>query len=262
MKNYQNCGNGHVIRLNKGRLPAHREDSPGFRREMRTQEFGIYRPLTEASLRRLGGATIDVVGEALTELTIERGGPEMVAPFDVKSSMATTFVDRRDIGKNRLEMLRTGFRIRHEMDAIHDMLAKPQERSLTVGLDLDHFEWTDRGDRSLAVFYDTTSDGYDVLLQEQEIIARLLGEYSVKLAEVVRRPNHITLLKYGKSGDKLDLSKGHKNKIIDAITDKFVEERLYSADLASLHFGKSYDEPIKLWSATVERANSRFGNVS
>lgn len=257
MKRFSKEG-GRVIRLNRRDLPSDRENRPGLNREIRAQRFGVYRPLVSSSQRKLAAAATRGVADVITTIEFQRGGEDRMAEIVVQEPMATTLVHAGDIGRKRLEMLRTGFRLRHEIDALHQALISPYDVSLTVGIDLNRVEWIGNQDRKLAVFFDGSSEGYDRLLTERDVLARTLGAHSLRLAEVVRTPNHVTLLHYGNANDQLDLNRSHKKEIVESVQDALEDGRTYSVDLLGLNFGPTYDIPHELWSRAEERAAAIF----
>lgn len=255
MKRYIQSKNGGFIR---GCQPtaADRENRPSIKREM-NKRLGIYRPVNPFSADRLLSNATEAIEDLTPELAKRRLGYQL-GELVVKEEMGVTFVRAQDIRKHRLELFVRGFRLKQDADKLQEKLWQPPNKPLPIELDLEHFEWTDHSGRSLSVFFDSTCEGYLRLKEEQEMIADSLGGYCPKLAETVKTPNHVTLLKYGQPAERNLLPPRDKKFIARQIGETLAVNKVFSVELDSINAGPSYSESDENWQKSSRRLEQLY----
>ncbi len=255
MKRYIQSKNGGFIKGCQP-TPADRENRPALKREM-NKRLGIYRPVNSLSADRLLSTTTEGIIELTPELEERRLGYQL-GELVVKEAMGVTYVRAQDIRKHRLELFVRGFRLKQDADKLQEKLWQPPDKTLPVELDLEHFEWTDHSGRSLSIFFDPTCDGYLRLKEEQEMIADALGSYCPKLAETVKAPNHVTVLKYGQPAEKNLLPPRDKKFIARQIGETLASNKVFAVELDSINAGPSYLEADESWQKSSRRLQQLY----
>jgi hypothetical protein len=262
MSQYFNVRSGgpHIGRHSPSASDA--EERPALLNEIKKSSLGIYRPLNYESQEDLQNRLDDALLEITPEMEIRRAGMQL-GDFVVKQEMGITYLKERDFRKkkNKLPLFLAGFRLKNDLDAIQKGVWMPKGTPLEVGIDLDHMEWTDFHGRSLALFFDKYSEGYERLQQEKECISSVLGEFSVNMASAVNTPNHLTVIKYGQGNDHNKLGYKDKKYIIDKVGSHLSEMGINSVLLDPVVAGKqssdsedrSYRNEHEYWEKSARR---------
>lgn len=245
------------------RAPANHEERASIVNEARRNSFGIYSSLEENSLDLLQVTTEDTIRQdILPELRTTRSELAL-GRFAIKPIMGVTYLKHRQMlhracmrelkdseFKLRLHKQNIQKDLRYGLDCDGSWGNKGTDfltDNIEVGLNLEHIEWMDDNERSLAIFIDHSSEGYGDLL---EIQARLIGSlerYSPSLASRVKEPDHIKILKYGNGNEFNQLKNREKNFCIEKIVEKMSQQGITKLLLKPLIFGTDYDKPRPAW---------------
>ncbi len=228
----------------RGDLICNKEDRPSYKRRVGKEVFGIYRPLTdesESEIREvLRGAQKDITG--FLGQTRKESAEVMIA-----DDMGVTFVQRTHVRRAlNLGLVARGFelgrlveRFEHQRDTQPDSLEVP----------FGDFAWF--GNRWSGGRYAgrklvgrlAVSEATSTLMDQSELVEDVLG--AVHAAELnVERPDHVSFLRYGRSGDLLDLGAAHRNGVLDIVEDHFRAAGVTTLTLGELVVGNSYSQPF------------------
>jgi hypothetical protein len=157
--------------------------------------------------------------------------------------MGITFVGRSNTHKTmrHKRILQNGFDIHYlnkSVDEYNDSLTSPLE------VPLEELDWYSRHRRRL-VGKLAVSDGLSEIVDNTESISELLYEARGEKLKVME-PDHISLFRYGRNRDNLDLSRRHRNNVAEIVQEHFDYADLGSVMLDKLVVGKTYTQPISI----------------
>lgn len=224
----------------RSELIADREKNPKHIEKAMSEKWGFFRPVSAESADEMS-AVLDI-----TEVEIKKylkKKKQKTVSIEQQKDFGVTFVRRNEVGKKLYHAVANGFRMAHAIDDLGQSSKQIQEQ-LEVPLDWEKFAWFQNlHTKSVARFADSVE--MDRLFREQEVIATILGEHGLR--NVVSKPDHISLLTYGKPKERLGLTPIHKKAVTKIIRDTFEEEGLESVLLDPLNVGPSYTKPCERW---------------
>lgn len=224
-------------------LSANREVIRG--KSQRKVNFGIYRLLTPESTLDFVDTMSAVLEQTMPGITEERKRKGLrTASFALNSVMASTFVPRNIVGKNRLQLIADGFNLAGDLRAIREDIL-PYDVDLAALLDTDRVHWDDHvngSGRKLVVELDKTTDAYGQLCEEAQII-----QSHLPAAIRVKTPDHVTLGHYGAANDSCTLPKTAKRQLATAVANELDTTGPFFAHYGPVRVGKSYSEALVEW---------------
>ncbi len=231
------------------RMPSNHEDRPSLKLEASQNTFGIYSSLDEKSLIGLQNmASVAIKESILPEISKSRS-PFCLGRFVVKDQMGVTFLRHSQMRQRQVkkELHRSEFKLSLARNELMKELYIPS-KTIDVSLNLDHFEWMDDHERSLAVYLDHGSEGYQELEEYQERLVYFLGRYSSALANRIKSPDHIKILKYGNGNEINQLNHKEKDYCIKQFSEKMSKEGIDQVEFGEIFPGKDYNTPVPVWS--------------
>jgi hypothetical protein len=234
---YGNCIRSDIGHMNNENRRRHKQ-------RINDEQFGIYRPLSPEATIELRGFLIPAKQEATRFLDRHR---RQSAELTIPNDLGVTFVMRSRVKRAMGQgLLRRGFELGQMMRRIESE-ADLQDESLRIlcgGLD-----WYSKYNRKLVTtFADSVASRH--LERQSDIVTNVLAD--VQAGELpVMKPDHLTLLKYGRDGDRLDLSRKHRMAVADIVEERLCDEGFDSIMLQGLVVGESYSQPLdsKSWVA-------------
>ena len=219
-------------------LVAHKEQQDGFQRRLQREAFGIYRPLTDDSYQQLHGILSDAKEEIDDFLDKRR---KTSADVILPDQMGITFVGLQNTRKamRHKRILQRGFDINLLQQSVDDY-----NQTLTSRLEvpIDELDWYSMHRRRL-VGKLAVSDAMDEIVENSESIGDLLQLARGEQLRVLQ-PDHVSLFKYGRNRDNLDLSRRHRRDVANIVNDHLCYADLGSVMLDKIIIGKTYTEPI------------------
>jgi hypothetical protein len=208
----------------RGDLLANREDQPRYRQRLRSEPFGIFRPLTPQSQRELKDALYGV-DKTLNRLVPWKEGVK----FQVAQHFGVTLVERAQV----YDAMKAGS---IERSFSFDQMA----RRLGVTFDLQHgiddvpvgdLGWYGRNGSKVAVRLDESPE-LDELTSQSENLEGILQGAQAELGEL-SPPSHITLCSFGNRKDQETRARVLNNKQRIA-AEEIIYERLSLANIGSV----------------------------
>jgi len=221
-------------------LVAHKEQQAGFQRRLKREAFGIYRPLTDESYQELH----NILSGAKEEIDDFLGKRRKIsADVILPDQMGITFVGlqntRRAMRHKRI--LQRGFDIKllqQSVDNYNEEITAPLE------VPIDELDWYSMHNRRL-VGKLAVSHAMDEIIDNSESIDSLLQQARGDQLRVLQ-PDHVSLFKYGRSRDNLDLSRRHRLDVANIVNDHLGFADLGSVMLDKIIIGKTYTQPISV----------------
>jgi len=221
-------------------LVAHKEQQAGFKRRLQREAFGIYRPLTDDSYQELH----NILSGAKEEID-DFLGKRRKASADVilPDQMGITFVGLQNTRKamRHKRILQRGFDINLLHNSVEDY-----NNTITNPLEvpIDELDWYSMHRRRL-VGKLALSEAMTEIADNSESIGSLLQQARGEQLRVLE-PDHVSLFKYGRNRDNLDLSRRHRRDVANIVTDHLNQANLGSVMLDKIIIGKTYTEPITI----------------
>ncbi len=225
-------------------LICDREKQEGYRLNIRKQSFGIYRALTKESEIEVTGARAKARANIMTYLKEARGTAPIANLID-RVNPGVTFVDQGRVNRAmRGNMFQNGFMLGRMIESIeqHNNSAVNEEEAEEAGqpVAIGNFDW--RGQKRTLVAELGYSEGLKVLLDETQIIEDIMGDSKASGIEV-REPDHLSLLRYGRQGDNMDLSRRQLWEVADITRLSFEEAKVTEVVFGKMIVG-SYQHPL------------------
>ena len=233
------------------RMPSNHEERPSLKLEANQNSFGIYSSLDERSLTGIQNMASTAIKESILPEIAKSRSPFCLGRFVVKDQMGITFLRHSQMRQRQVkkELQRSEFKLSLARDELMRELHIPS-KTIDVSLNLDHFEWMDDNERSLAVFLDHGSEGYQELQEYQKRLAYFLGRYSSALANRIKSPDHFKILKYGNGNEINQLSHKEKDYCIKQFSEKMSEDGINQVEFGEIFPGKDYITPVPVWSSS------------
>ena len=226
----------------RANLHPHREQRVRFKQRSGEEAFGVYRPLTPESMAEVS----EVLGFAAraVKLHLQEKFPT-AAELKPLNYFGTTFVQHTHVKKRmRAGLFQRGFQLGQMIDEVK----QHAEECPTLLVPIEHFDWFGaRWDqiagRKLATGIDPESFAHDVLKRQASSVREML-----KVAEGnelgVEVPSHISLMKYGRYGDHLDLNRTQRSEVSAIVEEQFDEAGLHYVELGRLIIGAGYTRAV------------------
>lgn len=243
---------------NRRRRPSNHEDRPSLSSEARNNTFGIYSSIESESLSSLQKLTSKVVREEILPEISRNRSPFCLGRFAIKDQMGVTFLRHSQMRHKivQKELRNSEFKLRLVRDDILNRLFDSVDY-VPVKVNPELSEWMDDHERTLALFIDHSSDGYEFLEEQQARLREILEPYSPALASRIKDPDHVKILKYGNGREINQLSRKEKNYCIERISQKMVDSGLTEILLSPIpNFGSSYNEPAPAWKSIDRKINA------
>lgn len=217
-------------------------------RRRQTEPFGIYRPLTVESMNEVDDFAHELRRDMHTYLRKERTS---FSRIDIPSILGATFVTRHEVRQSMgLGMLQKGFEFGKFLRTIqnHDNI---QEEALDVSI-FPSLKWVGGGYRKFALLFEQSDpenpnlevDNAQQQLEDERLaIEGLLSEVGAPRIRVLT-PDHVTIMKYGSSGDGQNLSRAQKGELQSIAGDVIERFGLGSISLAPIVVGNDYVSPL------------------
>lgn len=212
-------------------LGSNREGRANYRRRVKKESFGIYRPLTDESAKKIW----DALGETISEIAPLYGkyGKNVAAPIQ----MGVTFTPRREVrsalGRGLLQRFEPG-------RMISQLESKADPEDIKLKVPLAGAEWFSSQDRDLGFRFEPSA-ATEELAQEAEIIRAVLENANAGSIPVYV-PDHLTILKSGVGRkEKFELGEGQRRVIAGAIENCFEKAGIEAITLAGMQIGDNYN---------------------
>lgn len=221
-------------------LVANRELQPGFKKRIHKEAFGIYRPLTQDSYQQVYDILVDAKDEIDDYLGKRRNASANIVLPD---QMGITFVGLQSTRKTmrHKSLLQRGFDVRQlqkSVDDYNDKIVSPLE------VPIDELDWYSYHRRRLVGKF-ALSGGFEEIMDNSESIGELLNDARGGQLRVLQ-PDHVSLFKYGRRRDNLDLSHKHRNEVADIVHNHFEAADIGAVMLDKIVVGKTYTQPISI----------------
>lgn len=226
----------------RSNLHSDREQRARFKQRVHHEAFGIYRPLTPESKEEVSMVLRMAANSVSAYLGKTFPNSADMKPLDF---FGVTFVQYTQVEKRlRRGLFQRGF----EKGRMIDQIEKHAEEFPTLAVPLEEFgwygaRWEPVAGRKLAARLDQESFGSDVLERQSVAVKEMLrcangSELSVEV------PDHVSLMKYGRYGDKLDLARFQRREIREIVEGHFDDADLTHIELGRLMMGTGYEKPI------------------
>ena len=221
-------------------LVSHKEQQAGFKRRLQREAFGIYRPLTDDSYQELH----NILSGAKEEIDDFLGKRRKTsADVILPDQMGITFVGLQNTRKamRHKRILQRGFDINLLHNSVEDY-----NNTITTPLEvpIDELDWYSMHRRRL-VGKLALSEAMLEIADNSESIGSLLQQARGEQLRVLE-PDHVSLFKYGRNRDNLDLSRRHRRDVANIVSDHLNQANLGSVMLDKIIIGKTYTEPITI----------------
>lgn len=229
----------HGIRAN---LQSDREQRIRFKQRAGEEAFGVYRPLTPESKEEVK----EVLGFAVNSINTYLGknfynGSKM-KPLDL---FGVTFVQHTQVRQRmRAGLFQRGF----ERGRMINGIERHAEELPSLTIPIEDFgwfgaRWDEDAGRKLAARLDVESLGYDVLKRQADAVGDMLRQSNGTELKV-EVPSHVSLMRYGRYGDRLDLNRIQRRDIRGIVEEHFDQAALTHVELGRLIIGTGYEKPI------------------
>ena len=221
-------------------LVSDRELQPGFKKRIHKEAFGIYRPLTNDSYQQVYDILVDAKEEIDDFLTKRRNTSASVTLPD---QMGITFVGLQSTRKTmrHKSLLQRGFdvkQLQHSVDEYNEKIVSPLE------VPIDELDWYSYHQRRLVGKF-ALGEGFAELQDNSESISELLNDARGGQLRVMQ-PDHVSLFKYGRRRDNMDLSHKHRNEVSDIVLRHLEVADIGAVMLDKIVVGKTYTQPISI----------------
>lgn len=201
------------------------------------QPFGIYRPLLQQSYDEVISATLDAIHISSEYLQDARKLKSDFGRITINGDLGTTFIG--------YQAMRHGLE-----EAAKDHLLDPrllideieQINTPDLSVPLSHFEWGGNGRRRLLGRFTLDSTARQELDEQRRQLDTLFSKYHIRRRPI--EPDHVSLVRYGKYGDKYDLNSYNKRTIVNYFTDSFASRHINNFALGTLVVGTSYSRSL------------------
>jgi len=221
-------------------LVANKESQTSFKRRIQREAFGIYRPLTDDSFQKiyeiLAGAKVEI-DEYLTQR--RKSSAEVILP----DQMGITFVGLQNARKTmrHKRIIQNGFDFKQLHQSVEEY-----NSNLTAPLEvpIDQLDWYSRHRRRL-VGKLAMGEGMEEISENYESIGDIL---QLARGEKIRvsQPDHVSLFRYGRNRDNLDLSHRHRNNVAEIVQEHLDYADIGAVILDKIVIGKTYTQPIPI----------------
>lgn len=221
-------------------LVANKESQTSFKRRIQREAFGIYRPLTDDSFQTMHDILVGAKEEIDDYLGQRRkASAEVILP----DQMGITFVGLQNARKTmrHKRIIQNGFNFKNLHQSVEEY-----NTNITTPLEvpIDQLDWYSRHHRRL-VGKLAISDGMQEITENYESIGELLHQARGEKIRV-SQPDHVSLFRYGRNRDNLDLSRRQRNNVAEIVQEHFDFADIGSVMLDKIVVGKTYAEPISI----------------
>jgi hypothetical protein len=231
-------GGSFKIRSDIGNVNSENRRTYGQRVE--DEQFGIFRPVCREQAEQLKGVLYFARFAVNNYLGAVRGGSGS-ADLYIPNDFGVTFVMNQHVrGAMKRGMLQRGFS-HAQLERRIESTPELQETETEVAI--GGLRWVSQHNRKLAVSFSQTPE-YDYLGEQSEALHNVLHEVNAGVLAVAH-PNHVTLMRYGHDGDRLDLNQRHRDGVADIIQHHLDDAQIGSVRLDGLVVGKSYSQPFE-----------------
>lgn len=229
----------------RSELVANRENQPNFRKRIRREPFGIYRPLTEESKTRLMDILLDTQ-EDINGAVWWKDGVKFETPID----LGVTFISKRHIARAmRRGSLQRGF----NAEKVAARFQEEEElKSSSLELSLAELDWFGDHGRKMVSKFDSTPNYIDLLKQHDKVV-NIMDEMGAETSEfgVIPDPDHMTLFRYGSLRDFINeeaarrhtLTERQREEIGEIVAGHLADAHISSVVLGGIVMGQGYSSP-------------------
>jgi hypothetical protein len=203
--------------------------------------FGIYRPATEETEAVLGEFAMNASLAGEDRLALMR---EVSAPLSpLEDGHGITIAPVKVIKTRLASAFQNGFEL-------HSMVSRLEQHFIEKPLTLQiaRIAWLGitpemKKDRRNVVFEFAETEEREMLERQYSIIAQQLAKEG--LFQIISDPKnmHMTVLKYGHSGDGMTIGKHHANSLIDLFEQEREDLQITSVSIDPITIGKTYHVP-------------------
>lgn len=227
-----------------GGAPMPRCDLESNKRQRRNADrahenrFGIYRPATSSTEHILGSfaASASELGEDYLAKVREYSAP--LNPSE--DGHGITIVPVRVLRKRLATAIRHGFEMHRMISRLEDHFSESP-----IELQIGHIAWLGitpemkKDKRHLAFDFEDT-EGRAVLEEQYAVIAEQLAKEG--LYNIVNEPTnmHMTILRYGRPGDGMQIGKRHASLLAEKIEDLRQEQGISTVRVEPIIVGPTY----------------------
>lgn len=201
------------------------------------QPFGIYRPLEKESYDSVVAATLEAVHESANYLQTARKLRNDIGRIVINGDLGMTFMG--------YQAMRHGLE-----DAVKNCSVNPEQliddleqiATPEIRVPISHFEWGGNGRRRLLARFSLDSMARQELDDQRRQVDAVFSKHDIRRRPV--EPDHVSLVRYGKYGDKQDLNSHHRRKVAGQFEKVFQEKDILDVVLGGMNIGSSYSRPL------------------
>ncbi len=201
------------------------------------QPFGIYRPLEKESYDSVVAATLEAVHESANYLQTARKLRNDIGRIVINGDLGMTFMGYQAMRHGLEDAVKNRSVNPEQLIDDLEQIATPEVR-----VPISHFEWSGNGRRRLIARFTLDSMARAELDDQRRQIDDIFSKHDIRRRPV--EPDHVSLVRYGKYGDKQDLNSHHRRKVAEKFGDIFNDRDVLNLALGGMNIGTSYSKPL------------------
>lgn len=200
--------------------------------------FGIYRPLLVESYQEVASAALIAARDSGYYLQNARKLRNDHGPIVMNGDMGLTFMGYQAMRHGLEDAVKNNGLNPTELISDLDQIHTPE-----ISIPISGFEWVGDGRRRLVGRFAIDSMAREELDYQRIQIDQCLDKHNV--AKRPLEPDHVSLVRYGKRGDKQDLNSRHRREVANIFEETFQENNIGHFILGQMNIGTSYSRSLE-----------------